>query len=101
MVSPTLRRRRLSRLLFEQCEKAGYTAKAVAAEAKQLTGHFVLLEFPMPDPPIVYLEAVSEELYLEAQEQVRRYTRVFDFVQASALSIDESRELIRSRLSAL
>jgi transcriptional regulator with XRE-family HTH domain len=66
-----------------------------------MTGHFVLLEFPVPDPPIVYLEAVSEELYLEAADQVRRYTRVFDFVQASALSVDESRELIRNRLSSL
>lgn len=64
-----------------------------------MTGHFVLLEFPAADPPIVYLEAVSEELYLEAPDQVRRYTRVFDFVQASALSVEDSRELIRSHLS--
>lgn len=66
-----------------------------------MTGHFVLLEFPAADPPVVYLEAVSEELYLEAPDQVRRYTRVFDFVQASALAVDESRELIRNRLSSL
>jgi hypothetical protein len=66
-----------------------------------MTGHFVIMEFPMPDPPVVYLEAVSEELYLESEEQVRQYTRRFDFVQASALSVDESRELIRARHSAL
>jgi len=66
-----------------------------------MTGHFVIMEFPRPDPPVVYLEAVSEELYLESEGQVRQYTRRFDFVQASALSVDESRELIRARLSAL
>lgn len=66
-----------------------------------MTGHFVVMEFPMPDPPVVYLEAVSEELYLESEQQVREYQRRFDFVQASALSVDESRELIRARVSAL
>ena len=66
-----------------------------------MTGHFVIMEFPMPDPPVVYLEAVSEELYLESEHQVREYQRRFDFVQASALSVDESRELIRARLSSL
>ncbi|MDA2815276.1 helix-turn-helix transcriptional regulator [Nocardiopsis sp. RSe5-2] len=66
-----------------------------------MTGHFVIMEFPMPDPPVVYLEAVSEELYLESENQVREYQRRFDYVQASALSVDESRELIRTRLSAL
>ncbi|MFE9642346.1 Scr1 family TA system antitoxin-like transcriptional regulator, partial [Nocardiopsis alba] len=38
MASPTLRRRRLSRLLLQQREKRGLTAKAVAAEAKRRTG---------------------------------------------------------------
>lgn len=66
-----------------------------------MTGHFVILEFPLPDPPVVYLEAMTEELYLESEEQVRRHVRVFDFVQAAALSVDESRELIRNRLSSL
>ncbi|WP_017558597.1 helix-turn-helix domain-containing protein [Nocardiopsis baichengensis] len=66
-----------------------------------MTGHFVVMEFPMPDPPVVYLEAVSEELYLESENQVREYQRRFDFVQASALSVDESRELIRARVSVL
>lgn len=64
-----------------------------------MTAHFVIMEFPMPDPPVVYLEVATEELYLESAEQVREYTRRFDFVQASALSVEESRALIRSHLS--
>ncbi|WP_017574996.1 helix-turn-helix domain-containing protein [Nocardiopsis kunsanensis] len=66
-----------------------------------MTAHFVVMDFPMPDPPVVYLEVATEELYLESSEQVRQYTRRFDYVQRSALSVDESRELIRNRLSSL
>ena len=66
-----------------------------------MTGHFVILEFPMPEPPVVYLEVATEELYLESEPQVRQYTRRFDFVQASALSVEESHTLIRNRLSSL
>lgn len=64
-----------------------------------MTAHFVIMEFPMPDPPVVYLEVATEELYLESEAQVRQYRRRFDFVQASALSVDESRALIQSHLS--
>ncbi|GAB3746073.1 helix-turn-helix domain-containing protein [Nocardiopsis nanhaiensis] len=66
-----------------------------------MTAHFVIMEFPVPEPPVVYLEVASEELYLESEPQIRQYTRRFDFVQASALSVDESRALIRNRLSSL
>ncbi len=66
-----------------------------------MTAHFVIMEFQVPDSPVVYLEVATEELYLESSEQVRQYRRRFDFVQASALSVDESRALIRNRLSSL
>ncbi|MEU3305777.1 helix-turn-helix transcriptional regulator [Nocardiopsis sp. NPDC006832] len=66
-----------------------------------MTAHFVILEFPRPEPPVVYLEVATEELYLESEPQVRQYTRRFDFVQASALSVEESHALIRNRLSSL
>lgn len=61
-----------------------------------MTGQMVLLEFPAPDPPVVYIEVLSEELYLERPEQVNQYQHLYDHVQAAALSIDDSRELIRS-----
>ncbi|SIO90002.1 helix-turn-helix transcriptional regulator [Nocardiopsis sp. JB363] len=66
-----------------------------------MTAHFVIMEFPMPEPPVVYLEVATEELYLESEPQVRQYTRRFGFVQASALSVEESHALIRNRLSSL
>lgn len=66
-----------------------------------MTAHFVVMDFPMPDPSVVHREVATEELYLESSEQVRQYTHRFDFVQAASLSVDESRELIRSRSSSL
>ncbi len=66
-----------------------------------MTGQFVIMEFPPPDPPVVYLEVMSEELYLEKPEEIRHYQRVYDYVQAEALPTDESRDRIRQRLTSL
>ncbi|TDQ46322.1 helix-turn-helix domain-containing protein [Actinorugispora endophytica] len=66
-----------------------------------MTGQFVIMDFPLPDHPVVYLEVMSEEIYLEKPEEIRRYQHIYDYVQAEALSPDESRELIRNRLTSL
>ncbi|GAB2508596.1 helix-turn-helix domain-containing protein [Nocardiopsis aegyptia] len=66
-----------------------------------MTGQFVIMEFPLPDPPVVYLEVMSEELYLEKPEEITRYQHVYDYVQAEALSVSDSRQLIRDRLASL
>lgn len=66
-----------------------------------MNGQFVVMEFPPPDLPVVYLEALSEEIYLETPEEVRRYRHIYDYVQGEALSVDESRERIRTRLTSL
>lgn len=66
-----------------------------------MNGQFVIMDFPPPDLPAVYLEAMHEELYLEKPEQITRYQHVYDHVQAEALSVDESREHIRNLLTSL
>ncbi|GHD24956.1 transcriptional regulator [Nocardiopsis kunsanensis] len=66
-----------------------------------MNGNFVIMEFPPPDPPVVYLEAMSEEIYLEKPEEITRYQHVYDYVQAEALSVAESRQLIRDRTASL
>lgn len=66
-----------------------------------MAGQFVLMDFLPPDPSVVYLEVMSEELYLEKSKQLRHYQHVYDYVQAEALSPDESRDLMRNRLSYL
>mgnify|MGYP001178147357 CR=1 FL=1 len=66
-----------------------------------MNGNFVIMEFPPPDLPVVYLEAMSEEIYLERTEEITRYQHVYDYVQAEALSVTDSRQLIRDRLASL
>lgn len=66
-----------------------------------MNGNFVIMEFPPPDLPVVYIEAMSEEIYLERSEEITRYQHVYDYVQAEALSVTDSRQLIRDRLASL
>ncbi|MDA2805684.1 helix-turn-helix domain-containing protein [Nocardiopsis suaedae] len=66
-----------------------------------MTGQFVLLDFPAPDQPVVYLECLSEEIYLEKDEEISRYQHLYDYVQAEALSVSDSRDLIERRRAAL
>ncbi|MDS1271483.1 helix-turn-helix transcriptional regulator [Lipingzhangella sp. LS1_29] len=65
-----------------------------------MTGQFVIMDFPPPDPPAVYLEAMTEELYLEKPPQIQRYQHIYDYVQAMALSVDESRDYIRHLITS-
>ncbi|GAA4894443.1 DUF5753 domain-containing protein [Streptomonospora salina] len=64
-----------------------------------MAGSMVILDFPTPEPPVVYLEAMSEELYLERPSQVAHYRHIYDHVQASALSVADSRERLRHLLT--
>lgn len=52
-------------------------------------GAFVILDFE-EDPALVYQETATDDLWLERQEEVQRYTLIFSKVQALALSPDES-----------
>lgn len=54
-------------------------------------GGFVLLEFANPlDRPIVYLETRSDDLYLEADEELSDYRLVLDHLKGTALSPKDS-----------
>jgi hypothetical protein len=60
-----------------------------------MLGSFTLMKFPDPaDRDVVYLEAEAGALYLEKQEDVRRYSLILDYVRAQALGPAESRNLI-------
>jgi transcriptional regulator with XRE-family HTH domain len=62
-------------------------------------GAFTLMEFPDPaDGDVVYLEADTGALYLEKEDDVRRYRLILDYLRAQALGPAESRDLI-ARLS--
>ncbi|MDA8369057.1 MAG: DUF5753 domain-containing protein [Nocardiopsaceae bacterium] len=62
---------------------------------------FTILDFPGPlDQSIVYVEAVTNDLYLEETEDLDRYNVVYGKLQNSAMSLPDSvaflRELARS-----
>jgi hypothetical protein len=61
---------------------------------------FTILEFPdAADPTVVYLEHLTGGIFLESEEEVRRYTVIFDHLRAEALGTAQSIELI-GRLAA-
>lgn len=59
-----------------------------------LDGAFMIAEFRPPDPDIVFVEYRTGTLYLDDEDQVRQYNRVFDRLQARAIDPDESVDLI-------
>lgn len=54
---------------------------------------FHLLRFPeSTDRQVVYVETQTGSLYLERQDEIDRYTRMFDYLRAKALGVEESEE---------
>ncbi|MFJ6982591.1 MULTISPECIES: helix-turn-helix domain-containing protein [unclassified Streptomyces] len=62
-----------------------------------LYGPFVLLTFPQPTAPLVWLENPNNSVYLESENDVHNYVALFDQLRTSALSPADSRtRLIRA-----
>jgi transcriptional regulator with XRE-family HTH domain len=56
---------------------------------------FTILDFPdAADPTVVYLEHLTGSLFLENEEEIQRYTVVFDHLRAEALGTAPSIDLI-------
>ena len=63
---------------------------------------FELLQFPeLGDTAIVYIEDLTSSQYLETPADLERYTLVFDYLRATALSPDRSAELIARMASGM
>lgn len=56
-----------------------------------LYGPFVILTFPQPTAPLVWLENPNNSVYLEFESDVQNYMGIFDQLRASALSPAETR----------
>ena len=66
-----------------------------AGEHGGMAGSFTILRFPEAvDPELVHLEPPSGELYLERQDLVATYERLFRRLQARALPPDQSIALV-------
>jgi hypothetical protein len=73
-----------------------------AAAQVQPVSPFTMLEFADPaDPTVVYLEHLTGSLFLEDEEEVRRYRAVFDHLRAAALGRGPSAGLIARAAAGL
>jgi len=72
-----------------------------SGEHPAMTGSFVILEFPDPDPGAVYVENASSALYLERMTDIQRYADTFRFVLAAALGPKESRDMLMTAAQEL
>lgn len=56
-----------------------------------MDGTFAILRFPeQDDPDVVYAENATGGLFIEKQEELHKYTAIFDHIRAAALSPEES-----------
>jgi transcriptional regulator with XRE-family HTH domain len=94
---PEVMREQLYRLA-QASELANITLQVLPFSAGQhagMDGAFTVLTFPDPaDLDVVHLENATGELYLEAAEDVQRYSRLFDHLRAVALGPGNSAELL-------
>ncbi|WP_338036511.1 helix-turn-helix domain-containing protein [Nocardiopsis alkaliphila] len=66
-----------------------------------MPGGFTILDFP-EDPSCVYLETSGvNTLFLEEVDDVRQHELMYDYAQASALSVDDSRRFITEVLESV
>jgi transcriptional regulator with XRE-family HTH domain len=67
---------------------------AVGAHAA-MDGEFTIVGFRDPrDPDTVFIENTTHDTYLEDPDDIRRYTSLFEQVQAAAMGLRESTEFI-------
>lgn len=60
-----------------------------------MPGSFIFLEFrDEGDPELVYVDAQAGDMFLESEDDLRRYRTMFDHLRAAALSPARSAELI-------
>lgn len=62
-----------------------------------MDGHFVILAFPdAEDPPVAYVEGLMGDVYVEAAEEVDRFSLAWTYLVTQALDPAESAAMIRS-----
>jgi len=60
-----------------------------------MDGTFAILDFPdAEDPNVVFVENATGGLFLEKSDELRKYNSIFDTIRSSALSTEESRNMI-------
>lgn len=62
-----------------------------------MPGSFIVMEFPEPDPALIYTENAGGGLFLEADADVQRYRTSFQRLAAQALSPEDTIKIIKKR----
>jgi transcriptional regulator with XRE-family HTH domain len=99
-------------VMIDQLERLLYAGKAAhitiqvvpfsAGAHAGMPGSFAIINFPDPqDADIVYSDSMAGDLFLETEAEVRRFSAVFEHLQATALSPTDSAQLIKKRLTTL
>ncbi|SEG83676.1 hypothetical protein SAMN02982929_04304 [Saccharopolyspora kobensis] len=67
-----------------------------------MSGGFTIISYTDPDdPPAVYLDYVAGGAWVENANDVQHFAEMFSEIATSALSTDESADLIRDQAKAL
>lgn len=86
------------RRLAEAASMQNVTMQVLPFEAGAhagMDGTFAILDFPEPgDSDVVYAENATGGLFLEKNDELRKYALIFDNIQAAALSPERTAKLI-------
>jgi transcriptional regulator with XRE-family HTH domain len=86
--------------VLEMTRRPNVTVQVITFKAGAhpgMPGSFVHMEFRGDlDPELVYVDTLAGDIFLETEDDVRRYRSMFDYLRASALSPDDSANLISS-----
>jgi hypothetical protein len=88
----------LDRLLQEDAKRVTVQVIPYSVGAHPASmGSFVLMEFAVPDPDLVYIETLTGSLFVEAPEEVALHRANFEHLIARALSPAETRKMITAK----
>jgi transcriptional regulator with XRE-family HTH domain len=96
---PAVMRDQLSRVL-DMMHRPNVTVQVITFDSGAhpgMPGAFVHMEFrDKLDPELVYVDTLAGDIFLESDEDIRRYRDMFDHLRAGALSPADSARLIAS-----
>lgn len=91
--------------VLELTEAPNVTVQVITFDAgahSGMPGSFVHMEFRNElDPELVYVDTLAGDIFLEADDDVRRYRGMFDYLRAIALSPEQTRKLITTATETL
>ncbi|WP_394300651.1 helix-turn-helix domain-containing protein [Sphaerimonospora cavernae] len=85
--------------LLEASEEPNITVQVIpygAGAHPGMTGSFVIMKHDSDNPDVIYIESIATDLFLEGEDEIAKYTLVFEHLRAVAASPEATRHLIAS-----